>query len=72
MPLPVASALVAAMLVYAALGLLFAVAFAARGAARIDADAAHTSWAEIGTKRGQDCRGSSVTRGRRPVSSRRR
>ena len=44
MPVPVASALVAALLVYAALGLLFAVAFAARGAARIDPDAAHSSW----------------------------
>lgn len=44
MPEPIASALVAVMLVYAALGLLFAVAFAARGAARIDAHAAHTSW----------------------------
>lgn len=44
MPQPVAEALIALLLGYAALGLLFAVAFALRGAARIDPDAAHGTW----------------------------
>lgn len=44
MPQPMAETLVALLLGYAALGLLFAVPFALRGAARIDPDATHGTW----------------------------